>query len=96
MGELDAPEGDAAASVKELKETSDLDLMILGSGDLIQTLMWHDLIDEYVVLIHPLVLGTGRRLFEDGGPAATLELVDSKPTTTGVIIATYRPAGRSA
>ena len=85
-------QGDAGDSVAELKRSSDLDLVILGSGDLIQTLMRHDLIDEYVVLIHPLVLGTGRRLFEDGGPPAMFELVDSKPSTTGVIIATYRPA----
>jgi len=68
---------------------------VLGSGDLIQTLMRHDLIDEYVLLIHPLVLGTGRRLFADGGPPATLRLVDTKITTTGVIIATYRPAERT-
>jgi dihydrofolate reductase len=88
-------EGDAGDSVAELKRSSDLDLVILGSGDLIRTLMRHDLIDEYVVLIHPLVLGTGRRLFEDGGPPAMFELVDSKPSTTGVIIATYRPAERS-
>jgi dihydrofolate reductase len=84
-------EGDAGGSVAELKRTLDGELVILGSGELIQTLMRHELIDEFVVLIHPLVLGTGRRLFEEGGPPATFELVDSKPTTTGVIIATYRP-----
>jgi dihydrofolate reductase len=65
---------------------------VLGSGDLIRTLMARDLIDEYKVLIHPLVLGTGQRLFGDSGQsAARLRLVDSTPTTTGVIIATYRP-----
>ena len=53
-----------------------------------------DLVDRYVLLIHPLVLGSGRRLFPDGGPAATLRLVDSVPTTTGVIIATYQPTAR--
>ena len=57
-----------------------------------QSLRRRDLIDEYQLLIHPLVLGAGRRLFPDGGPAASLRLVDAKPTTTGVII-TYRPAG---
>jgi len=88
--------GDAGESVAEVKRTSDLDLVILGSGDLIRSLIPDGLIDEFVVLIHPLVLGTGTRLFEDGGPPATFELVDSKPTTTGVIIATYRPAGASA
>jgi dihydrofolate reductase len=87
--------GDAGEAVAELKIQTDTDLVVLGSGDLIQTLMRRDLIDEYLVLMHPLVLGTGRRLFEDGGPPATLTLVDSKITTTGVIIATYRPAERT-
>jgi dihydrofolate reductase len=54
--------------------------------------MQHDLVDEYVLMIHPLVLGSGRRLFADGGAFAALRLVDSKPTTTGVVIATYQPA----
>jgi dihydrofolate reductase len=84
-------EGDAGESVAELKGSSEEDLVVLGSGDLIETLMRHDLIDEYTVLIHPLVLGTGRSLFVDGGPRATLQLVDSKITTTGVVIAVYRP-----
>lgn len=87
--------GDASAAVAELKAGSDGDLVVLGSGDLIQTLMRRDLIDEYLVLIHPLVLGTGRRLFAEEGPPATLDLHDSKVTTTGVIIATYRPAERT-
>ena len=59
--------GDAAESVAELKAASDRELVVLGSGDLIRTLMRHDLVDEYLVLIHPLVLGTGGRLFEGGG-----------------------------
>ena len=61
---------------------------ILGSGELIRSLMEHDLIDELQLNIHPLVLGSGERLFGDG-PAA-FELVDCTPTTTGVLIATYR------
>jgi dihydrofolate reductase len=88
-------QGDAGGAVAELKAGSDGDLIVLGSGDLIQTLMRRDLIDEFLVLIHPLVLGTGRRLFAEGGPPATLDLDDSKVTTTGVIIATYRPAERT-
>src|SRR5215207_109768 len=88
-------QGDAGGAVAELKAGSDEELIVLGSGDLIQTLMRRDLIDEYLVLIHPLVLGTGRRLFAEGGPPATLDLDDSKVTTTGVIIATYRPAERT-
>ena len=83
--------GDAGEAAAELKHRQDEDLIVLGSGDLIRTLMAQDLIDEYKVLIHPLVLGTGQRLFGDSGQSARLRLVDSTPTTTGVIIATYRP-----
>ena len=54
--------------------------------------MRHGLVDEYVLTIHPLVLGSGRRLFADDGPLAALRLVESKPTTTGVVIAVYQPA----
>jgi dihydrofolate reductase len=86
--------GDAADAVARLKQQPGQDLTVLGSGELIQSLRRRDLIDEYLLLIHPLVLGSGRRLFPDGGPPATLRLVDAKPTTTGVLIATYRPAGR--
>jgi dihydrofolate reductase len=84
-------QGDVAAAVA-LKRRSEVDLTVMGSGELIQTLMRHNLIDEYLLLIHPLVLGTGRRLFTDGGPSASLRLVDGKTSTTGVLIATYEPA----
>ena len=77
------------AAVATLKEKPGQDLVILGSGELTRSLMRHDLVDEYVLLIHPLVLGSGRRLFSDGVSAA-LELADTKTTTTGVLIATYR------
>ncbi len=87
--------GDAGDAVAELKATSDKDLVVLGSGDLIQTLLRRDLVDECTVLIHPLVLGTGQRLFADGGPSATFRLVDSKITTTGVVIAVYHPSERN-
>ena len=86
--------GDAAEAVATLKRQPGKDMTVLGSGALVQSLRRRDLIDEYLLLIHPLVLGSGRRLFGDGGPAATMRLVDATPTTTGVIIATYRPAGR--
>jgi dihydrofolate reductase len=89
-------DGDAADSVAALKEQAGKDLHILGSGELIQSLMRHNLIDEYVLLIFPLVLGSGRRLFRDGGVPATLRLVNSVTTTTGVIIATYQPAEAAA
>jgi dihydrofolate reductase len=83
--------GDVADAVAGLKEEPGGDLVILGSGDLIQTLLQRRLIDEFLLTIHPLVLGSGRRLFLDGGPYAKLKLVDCRPTTTGVIIATYQP-----
>ena len=75
----------------DLKGQDDDQLVVLGSGVLVQALMAHGLVDEFVLLIHPLVLGSGRRLFADGGASADLMLVDSQLTTTGVIIATYRP-----
>ena len=75
-----------------LKEQPGLDLVVLGCGDLMQTLMRHGLVDVYVLLIHPLVLGRGRRLFNDDGRHAALRLVKSVPTTTGVVIATYQPS----
>jgi dihydrofolate reductase len=88
--------GDAASAVAGLKEGSDKDLVVLGSGELLQSLMRHSLVDEYALSIHPLVLGSGRRLFRDGSPFAALRLVDTKTTTTGVVIATYRPAEPAA
>jgi dihydrofolate reductase len=84
--------GDAAAAVAALKGQLDQDLVVLGSGELVQSLMQGNLVDEYVLSIHPLVLGSGRRLFPESSPFAALRLVDTKTTTTGVVIATYRPA----
>jgi dihydrofolate reductase len=86
--------GDAAEAVAKLKEQPGKNLAVLGSGELVQSLMRHNLIDEYVLTIHPLVLGSGRRLFTDGGALAALRLVDAKTTTTGVVIATYQPCDR--
>ncbi len=82
-------EGDAADAVKELKEQPGEDIGVLGSGELVQSLIRHQLVDEYLLMIHPLVLGSGRRLFPEG-VHSSLRLVDSVPTTTGVVIATYR------
>ncbi|WP_341514410.1 dihydrofolate reductase family protein [Rhodococcus qingshengii] len=82
--------GDAADAVATLKESEGPDLVILGSGDLITSLAARRLVDTYTLLIHPLVLGTGRRLFPDGAALAQFTLTDSVPTTTGVIIATYQ------
>ena len=82
--------GEVPHAVSELKAQHGKDLVVLGSGELLQTLIKHNLIDQYILLIHPLVLGSGRRLFADG-TYATLQLVDSKTTSTGVVIATYQP-----
>jgi dihydrofolate reductase len=85
----DVPEG-----VAELKRRSARDIVVLGSGELVRTLMEHRLVDRYVLLIHPLVLGVGRRLFVEGSPFSTVRLVDTRTTTTGVLIVTYEPTER--
>jgi dihydrofolate reductase len=83
--------GDAAETVAKLRQTYGPGIMIMGSGVLIRSLMAAKLIDRYVLLICPLVLGTGRKLFTDG-TQATLNLVQSKTTSKGVVIAVYEPA----
>jgi dihydrofolate reductase len=83
---------DAADGVAKLREKPGADLTVLGSGELVQSLMRRGLVDRYLLMIHPLVLGSGRRLFAEGGPLTALKLVDSKISTTGVVIATYEPA----
>src|SRR6266851_3730649 len=92
--------GDAAEDVARLKEQPGKDIVVLGSGELIRSLMGRSLVDEYVLLIHPLVLGSGRRLFTDEVPLGALRLVDSVMTTAGVLIVTYQPgeptAGKTA
>jgi dihydrofolate reductase len=82
--------GDVPAAVAELRGTAAGNLVIMGSGVLIRSLMARDLIDEYLLFIHPLVLGSGRRLFDRGAPTR-LGLIDSSTTATGVVIATYKP-----
>lgn len=82
--------GDLLAAVADLKRSSNL--LIMGSGQLIRSLLPHGLIDEYLLMIHPLVLGSGQRLFDADNHVTELRLVDSTLTTTGVILATYQPA----
>ena len=84
-----------ADAVAALKQQPGKDVVILGSGELVRSLMAHDLIDEYLLLIHPLVLGSGRRLFADGARRPRSTWSTATPTTTGVVIATYR-LGREA
>ena len=83
-------DGDAGSAVAAVKDTEGPDLTVLGSGVLVQTLRTAGLIDEYLLSIYPLLLGSGTRLFPDGA-GAELELLDSTTTTTGVIIARFRP-----
>ena len=83
--------GDVAEAVGALKARSDGVLAIMGSGELIGSLMAADLIDEYLLMIHPLVLGTGRRLFPEG-LQVSLRLTESVTTSSGVVIASYEPA----
>jgi len=82
--------GDAADAVAALKREDGPDLGVLGSGVLVQSLLRRGLVDVFLLLVHPLVLGTGRRLFPDGGAPVALELESELTTTTGVVIATYR------
>lgn len=86
--------GDAVESITQLKSATEGTLLVMGSGALLRSLMPHHVVDEYRLLIHPLVLGAGHQLFESGVACARLELVESQVTTTGVIMATYRDAQR--
>jgi dihydrofolate reductase len=86
-------EGDAADGIAALKKEDGPELQVHGSGNLIQTLMAHSLVDQYRLWVFPLVIGSGKRLFSDGTIPSGLELVDSKVSTTGVVIGTYEPAG---
>ena len=81
--------GDAEPRVADLRSQPGKDIVILGSGALVQSLMRCNLIDKLMLTIHPIVLGSGRRLFADGGAPANLRLVDSEATSKGSIIATY-------
>jgi dihydrofolate reductase len=86
-------EGDAAEGIAALRKDDGPELQVHGSGNLIQTLMRHNLVDQYRLWVFPLVIGTGKRLFSDGTIPSALRLVDSKVSTTGVVIGTYEPAG---
>ena len=86
-------EGDVAEAVAALKVEPGKDLHVIGSGELVQTLMHHDLVDEYRLMINPIVVGRGKHLFRDDGDYKQLRLVDSTISSMGVVIATYAPAG---
>jgi dihydrofolate reductase len=86
-------EGEVGEGISALKQQDGPELQVHGSANLIQTLLRHNLVDEYRLWTFPLVVGPGKRLFSDGTIPAGLRLVDSKVSTTGVLIATYEPAG---
>jgi dihydrofolate reductase len=88
-----AIEGDAAEGLAALKKEVGPELQVHGSANLIQTLLRHDLVDEYRLWVFPLVIGSGKRLFSDGTIPAGLKLVDSEVSTTGVVMGTYESAG---
>ena len=86
-------EGDAAEGIAALKEQDGPELQVHGSGNLVQTLLRHGLVDEYRLWFFPVVIGSGKRLFADGTVPAALRLVDSEVSTTGVVMSRYEPAG---
>jgi dihydrofolate reductase len=87
-------QGDVAKAVAALKQEDGGDLLVIGSSELVQTLNEHDLVDEYQLMIDPLVVGGGKRIFRDDGALRPLRLVEHKVTTTGAILATYAPVER--
>jgi dihydrofolate reductase len=86
-------EDDAAEGIASLKKEDGPELQVHGSGNLIQTLMRHNLVDEYRLWVFPVVIRSGKRLFPEGTIPSGLRLLDSKVSTTGVVIGTYEPAG---
>jgi dihydrofolate reductase len=86
-------EGDAIDAIRALREQDGGALQIWGSADLARQLVEHDLVDEYIFFIEPILLGGGKRAFPEDGAARPLELVSAIPASTGTIVATYRPAG---
>ena len=86
--------GDLAAAIRELKAGPEGELQVHGSGTLIRWLLENGLVDEITLLVVPVVLGQGTRLFPDAGPDIALDLVDSRADSKGVTVQVYRPAGR--
>jgi len=85
--------GDVVSEIQKLKEEDGPDLWVYGSGDLIQTLLKNHLIDRMHLWIHPITIGTGKKLFAEGTQAENFKLVDSKIGKSGIILATYEPVG---
>jgi dihydrofolate reductase len=104
QGDLSADRNNNSRLIKEnvveeiakLKQQPGMDILLAGSGQLLRALLPHDLVDEYRIMLHPIILGSGKRLFADGISTKALRLVDTKTTSTGVVILTYHPAGSEA
>jgi dihydrofolate reductase len=88
--------GNVVEKISALKRQPGKDITVIGSGTLVHSLLQNDLLDELVLTVHPVVLGSGKRLFEDGGDRKALKLVNSKSFSTGVVVLSYRPAGKEA
>jgi dihydrofolate reductase len=88
----DRIDGDVVEEVSRLKQEDGGDILVAGSAQLAQTLVQHDLVDELRLMVYPIVLGSGKRLFADGGAPKSLRLVESKAVGDGVLILVYRPA----
>ncbi len=82
-----------AEEVSGLKQRPGKDVLVFGSGRLVRTLMQHDLIDEYRLMVFPIVVGSGKRLFDEGGDTKPLQLVGTQTFDSGAIVLTYAPAG---
>lgn len=86
--------GDLAEEVSKLKQQPGMDILVFGSGEFAQTLMQHNLVDEYRLMVHPVVLGGGKRLFRDGSDMKVLKLVETKAFSSGVVVLSYELAGK--
>ena len=87
------PGDDAIGAIRDLRSKDGGDIQVMGSSSLASQLVGNDLVDEYRLMLEPILLGGGKRIFPEDGRARRLELVSTKPTSTGVLICTYRPAG---
>jgi len=84
--------GNVAEDVSKLKQQPGQDILVAGSGELVRTLMQHDLVDEYRLMVHPVVLGSGKHLFQYGMEKKALKLIDTRAFATGVVVIAYQPA----
>lgn len=86
--------GNVVEEISALKQQPGQDILVAGSGVLVHTLMQYDLIDEYRLMVHPIILGSGKRLFREESDTKTLKLVETKTFSSGIVVLTYQPAGK--